>query len=247
MSEKVKIKRVGGSSKKTSPKVRKVNNKDVKSEESLDEKEAFGDRSKKSKKKELLLKDVRSSVDDLEVVQEKEFDDQQAHVGDISIEAELSDGEENGSDRLDAMDSIEKNHFESDSFSEDSNRDHSNEVTGELNITLSRSLFKKVKSQAFEEGISISEYLVELISEGVIVRAWEIIERKSQMRNQPHNQVGNRNSGGVSHNRNGGGGHHNQRKGLHNRNGMSHGRYQSIMDDKATFLEYVRNQERNRR
>jgi hypothetical protein len=81
-----------------------------------------------------------------------------------------------------------------------------------------------------------------LLAEGVVLRAWEIVERKNQMR-------GSHSGSQASHG--GRSGNHNSRNhNRHNKNsrgGMSHGRYQSIMDDKATFLEYVRNQERSRR
>lgn len=114
--------------------------------------------------------------------------------------------------------------------------------TGELTVTLSRALLRKIGEQAREESISVEELVRELLSESVVLRAWEIMERKIQMRGgnnqgQQGNQRGGGNQGGGQR----GGGH---RKG---HRGMSHGRYQSIMDDKATFLEYVRNQERNRR
>lgn len=112
--------------------------------------------------------------------------------------------------------------------------------TGELTVTLSRALLRKLGEQAREESISLEELVRELLSESVVLRAWEIMERKIQMRGgntqgSQGNQRGGGNQGGHR------GGH---RKG---HRGMSHGRYQSIMDDKATFLEYVRNQERNRR
>ncbi len=110
----------------------------------------------------------------------------------------------------------------------------------QLRLNLSKKLIKKLKNQAEEEGITLEEFVSELLSESVVLRAWEIVERKNQMRSMPSQNMGNR-SGNVG---NSGGARNNNRK---NRGGMSHGRYQSIMDDKATFLEYVRNQERTRR
>lgn len=102
-----------------------------------------------------------------------------------------------------------------------------------LEVRCSGSLRRQLRLQAEEEGVSVDELVTELLAEAVTVRAWEILERKNQMRAQPSPSSGNRN-----HNRG-------PRKG--GRGGMSHGRYQNIMDDKASFLEYVRNQERNRR
>jgi len=123
----------------------------------------------------------------------------------------------------------------------------SQESDEELSLKLSRSLMRKIKSQAQEEGVSVNEYLTELLSEGVVLRAWEIVEKKTQLRG---GAVPGMNQGGMNRmpqqqGRGGGNQHGNHRKGGHR--GMSHGRYQAIMDDKASFLEYVRNQERNRR
>lgn len=114
------------------------------------------------------------------------------------------------------------------------------ECNGRLEISLSRSLMRQLGKQAAEEGVSVPELVNELLAEAVTLRAWEIIERKNQMRAQPlvsGNRSGNHNNNGGSN--------RNQRRG--SGRGMSHGRYQNIMDDKASFLEYVRNQERNRR
>ena len=104
-----------------------------------------------------------------------------------------------------------------------------------LTLRVSKSLMSKIKEQAEEEGISCDELVVEYLSEAVTLRAWEIMEKKSQMR-MSHNLPQRNNSG-----------NRNQRGKGNQRSGMSQGRYQTIMDDKASFLEYVRNQERNRR
>lgn len=106
-------------------------------------------------------------------------------------------------------------------------------------VKLSQSLIKKITRQAEEEGISVNDFASELLSEGVVLRAWEILERKNQLRGSSSPSQGNH--GRSQQNRGSGG----RQKG--HRGGMSHGRYQAIMDDKATFLEYVRNQERSRR
>lgn len=110
-----------------------------------------------------------------------------------------------------------------------------------LQIKLSGSLRKKLKQQAQDEGLSLEDFISELLAESVVLRAWEIVERKNQMRSSPSNH-NSQNSGHRS-------GNHQQNRGGNRKGhrGMSHGRYQSIMDDKATFLEYVRNQERSRR
>ena len=107
-----------------------------------------------------------------------------------------------------------------------------------ISVNLSNSLIRKLKNQASDEGVSLEDFVSELLAESVVLRAWEIVERKNQMRSTPSQNVGNRSGNNSSGNSRGNG----NRKGR-----MSHGRYQSIMDDKATFLEYVRNQERSRR
>lgn len=117
-----------------------------------------------------------------------------------------------------------------------------------LKLKLSRSLMKKLHQQAEDEGLSIEDFVSELLAESVVLRAWEIVERKNQMRQPSGNSVQsnqrsqNMGNSGSNHGNNSGRGGNRRHRG-----GMSHGRYQSIMDDKATFLEYVRNQERSRR
>lgn len=118
-------------------------------------------------------------------------------------------------------------------------------IDNEIKVKLSEALCRKLHQQAQEESLTIEELVRELLAESVVLRAWEIIERKNQMRGGPQNnpQAGRpqNNHNNNNHNHRG-----NHRKGGGHR-GMSQMRYNSIMDDKASFLEYVRNQERNRR
>lgn len=118
-------------------------------------------------------------------------------------------------------------------------RDRIESDSNTITVKLSQSLIKKIARQAEEEGISVNDFASELLSEGVVLRAWEILERKNQLRGSSGSSQGGQ--GRSQQNRGSGG----RQKG--HRGGMSHGRYQAIMDDKATFLEYVRNQERSRR
>ena len=138
-------------------------------------------------------------------------------------EAEEERGHENEAPGVDSHDQVE---MKAEAKKESSNR-------SELTIKLSQRLMEKIKRQAEEEGISIEDLVQEFLAEAVTLRAWEIVEKKGLMR------MGT--TAVPQMNRNSGRG---QRKGKH---GMSQGRYQSIMDDKANFIEYVRNQERNRR
>ncbi len=122
------------------------------------------------------------------------------------------------------------------------NRLQKNDADNLLGIKLSQSLLKKLKQQAADEGLSLEDFVAELLAESVVLRAWEIVERKNQMRGSSNSHNHNSSSSGQRS------GNHQQGRGNRKgHRGMSHGRYQSIMDDKATFLEYVRNQERSRR
>ncbi|MBQ48009.1 MAG: hypothetical protein CMP10_11255 [Zetaproteobacteria bacterium] len=118
----------------------------------------------------------------------------------------------------------------------------SNQHAGELNIKVSQNLGKKLRQQAADEGIGLEDFVVELLAESVVLRAFEIVERKQQMKSpqqasqQSSQQSQNYRNGNMRNNYGG-----------RNKRNMNHGRYQNIMEDKASFLEYVRNQERNRR
>jgi len=122
-----------------------------------------------------------------------------------------------------------------------------------LRLRLSQSLTKKLKEQAADEGISLEEFVGELLAESVVLRAWEIVERKNAMKG--HSQQGpgvnQRPNNNNNNSNNQGGGNRGGQRGNNQSNkghrGMSHVRYQTIMDDKATFLEYVRSQEKARR
>lgn len=122
-------------------------------------------------------------------------------------------------------------------------------------LSLSRSLAKKIADKARDEGISPQELACELLAEGLVLRAWEIMERKSTMRgesvggyNNKHSEpVGSYNKGPNRPRDNNKGpnrprGHHKGQKFNHNKGGGH-----NILDDRAAFLEYVRNQEKKRR
>ncbi len=128
-----------------------------------------------------------------------------------------------------------------------------------LNLRLPKSLYNRLRHMAGDEGVSLEDLAFELISEGSVIRAWEIVEKKSTMRsgsgNQQGNQQGNPNNSGGSfryrQNRNGGGGGGGggQRRSNNNNNNNNNNRrsgpnIHKLMEDKASFLEYVRNQEK---
>ena len=139
-----------------------------------------------------------------------------------------------------------------------------------LNLKLSAALHLKLRHQAQDEGISIESLIQEMLAESVVLRAWEIVERKNAMRgtgtsmgqNQPHSH-GNTNRGNYGGNQqvNGNTKHSRPHYGANSGQGSygnsgRHGGYQSQqgrppnnawMEDKAAFLEYVRNQEKRGR
>jgi hypothetical protein len=119
---------------------------------------------------------------------------------------------------------------------------------GLLSLKLSGSLHRRLVTKAQQEGVDVNDFAVELLAEGLVLRAWEIMERKQHVSRAPqhgnsnhnHGNGGNRGFRDQKRNHNGGGG--NNRRG-----GMSQSRYNSLMEDKAEFLEYVRNQEKSQR
>lgn len=106
-----------------------------------------------------------------------------------------------------------------------------------LSLNLTKSLYNRIRLQAEDEGVSMEDLVQEFLAESVTLRAWEILERKAQMKIGPNSNNPQHRGNGQQHN-------NNQRRG---KGRMNHNRYQNIMDDKANFLEYVRTQERNRR
>ena len=142
-------------------------------------------------------------------------------------------------------------------------RDHLHQS---LTLHLSRALARKLRDNSREEGVTMEELAAELVAEGVVLRAWEIVERKATMRggnanqgNQNNNNF-NRGNNGNGNNGNGNNAHSNQssppkhftpgnkmaQKKLQ-RQARQHANAMDLMKDKAAFIEYVRNQEKKRR
>ena len=127
-----------------------------------------------------------------------------------------------------------------------------------LELSLSRSLMRRLFDSAREEGVSLEDFASELIAEGVVLRAWEIVEKKATMRggaNQGNfqrqnnlnqqNQQGGHNNSGNGHQRGFSAGNKMAQKKLQ-RQARQHASSMDLMADKAAFLEYVRNQEKKR-
>lgn len=137
-----------------------------------------------------------------------------------------------------------------------------------LSLHLSAALHSRLRHQAQDEGISVEALALEMLAESVVLRAWEIVERKSAMRglspgpggNQPQGSYhrggyGNQPqaNGNTKHPRPqyGASSGQNQHSNGHRAQSYNggHGRHQNNawMEDKAAFLEYVRNQEKRGR
>lgn len=132
-----------------------------------------------------------------------------------------------------------------------------------LTLKLSRALIRKLTDYAREEGVTREELAAELVSEGVVLRAWEIVEKKATMRGGQGNQNFNRPNNNPNPNGNVAGGNahtqtHQQRPQFQpggnkmaqkklQRQARQHANAMDLMSDKAAFLEYVRNQEKKRR
>ena len=133
------------------------------------------------------------------------------------------------------------------------------EARSVISLRVTASLKRKLVSQSQEEGVSLQDYVSELLSEGVVLRAWEIVEKKAQMRGvapqgshgqhnrNNHNSHGGNHPQGNRNNHNGGNKMNGGGAGGGRRGGMNQARYNNLMEDKAAFLEYVRNQERKQR
>jgi hypothetical protein len=132
-----------------------------------------------------------------------------------------------------------------------------------LNVKVGKSLVRKLSEYAGYEGLTKEELAAEILSEGLVLRAWEIVEKKATMRGPNQQNFNRQNNGNVNGNVAGGNqspGHnqgHNQQNRFQGGNKMAqkklqrqarqHANAMDLMSDKAAFLEYVRNQEKKRR
>ena len=125
-----------------------------------------------------------------------------------------------------------------------------------LTVHLSQSLHRKLLQKSQLEGVALDDFVSELLAEGLVLRAWEIMERKSTMQKPSLSNNGS-NGGRQNNNRfrnsgNNGKDGGNQNGGFRGRNGQQNGmnrrmNYNQIMDDSANFLEYVRSQEKKQK
>lgn len=102
----------------------------------------------------------------------------------------------------------------------------------ELKINTSKSLYEKLVAQSQQEGIDLELYINEILAAGVVEKAWDVLEYKYQNKGKSFNNNYNKSSNQNRKNYNNGGSR---------RGGLSHSKYQDIMENKSSFLEYVRN------
>ncbi len=102
-------------------------------------------------------------------------------------------------------------------------------------LPLSKSLARKVRQKAADEGVTPEELLCELVAEGLVLRAWEIMERKSTMRGGRPQSFSQK--GGNRYREQKG------RRGFNNRGSRAE-KGTALLEDRAAFLEYVRSQEK---
>lgn len=113
-----------------------------------------------------------------------------------------------------------------------------------LTLHMSATLLRQLEAKARDEGVSLTMLATELLAEGLVLRAWEILERQVTMRfgESPMSSHGAHGARGARPD----GGGHDRRGGRGGRRPPPRPRG-NVMDDQATFLEYVRTQDRKRR
>lgn len=118
-----------------------------------------------------------------------------------------------------------------------------------LVLNLSATLVRKLTEKAQIEGVSVHDFASELLAEGLVLRAWEIVEKKNAMRgmnsNPPSSQSNAYRNPKVGYRNNPSG--HVKRMPESNTKNVSRQNYKNIMEDNANFLEYVRSQEKRDR
>ena len=128
------------------------------------------------------------------------------------------------------------------------NRLQTSENPNTLVLNISSSLKRKLLDKSQREGISVEDLSTELLSEGVVLRAWEIIERKMTMNKSENSyfQKSQNNNYSRSKNYSDNSFKSNTRSSGYSNNQQRKPKYSKIMDDNANFMEYVRNQEKKK-
>jgi hypothetical protein len=155
---------------------------------------------------------------------------------------------------------LETSEFMEDGELEDASNSSPSVKDPQLTLTLSLTLIRKLQDKAMQEGVSANDLACELLAEGLVLRAWEIVEKKHALRGRP---MPTSNGPMPHHNKNGnnggrGGQHNNQRpnNGPRRPNNFSYNnpshtnrnkQQRDILEDSANFIEYVRSQEKKER
>ena len=123
-----------------------------------------------------------------------------------------------------------------------------------IELSLSGSLYRKLLDKSKKEGVSFNELASELLAEGIVLRAWEIMERKNAMKGPNSSPQGQQRNPRQNYNRNNSNNNNyssskgKYRSGGNNFQGKPQKKYNKFsgqdMGDNANFIEYVRSQEK---
>jgi hypothetical protein len=114
-------------------------------------------------------------------------------------------------------------------------------AAGTLAVPVSAALRRQLDAQAQEDGISSGQLAAELLAEGLVLRAWDLQGRPNGRAPVPGQQTASQASGAPGR---GPRRHRQDNRGDRQRAPRAAA---TDMDDQATFLAYVRQQERQRR
>jgi hypothetical protein len=110
-----------------------------------------------------------------------------------------------------------------------------------LTLQVSAALQRQLEAQAQEEGVSPAQLAAELLAEGLVLRAWDLPGRSDGRAPTPGQKTAPAAAGGR------GRGQRPQRQDTRRDRQRAPRPAATSMDDQATFLAYVRQQERQRR
>jgi hypothetical protein len=125
-----------------------------------------------------------------------------------------------------------------------------------LELRLSLSLYRKLHEKSREENIKVEELASELLAEGLVLRAWEIMERKNTMKggnysassgnNRTQNRPYTRGNGASTYSNQTKVRTHSGNNQFQNKNVRRPKFSHSDLNDGANFIEYVRSQEKKK-
>ncbi len=110
-----------------------------------------------------------------------------------------------------------------------------------LTLKMSQALKKRLIEKSHDEGISVEAFAAELLTEGLISRIWELRDKRPGPQQGHQGHQGHYQGSNQRHNDR----QHHGNKPPHRRGGRD--QYFNIMDDKASFIDYVRNLDKKKR